>query len=401
MLPNELEKIASSEVQNFLFEQIDKDIPSLQLRHSKMFELPFRLIAEQLKARKKIFTRLPLFWKTKGIIYPSQTSLEQCSSEATGSFKTQIVKSEINKNKITIADLTGGFGVDSFFLSGMCESLTFVEPDLELLSLARHNHKILESPNITYHQKNAEEFLNENSKHFDLIYLDPSRRDVRAKKVFRLVDCQPDIKKILPDLFESTDFVLIKTSPLLDIRQGLTELNHVKKVIVVSVDNECKELLFLLSKGNLNEPLIETYNLDRFGGVKQAFSFTISEEKYCSSDFGEPKTYLYEPNASILKSGAFKLIGQKFGLKKLHVNTHFYSSESIKENFPGRIFKIEQLNFDLKSLSEGQANVLTRNYPLKPEELKKKLKLTDGGEKYVIAFSGMKKKYIVLATRLS
>jgi hypothetical protein len=401
MLSIELEKIAGSEVQNFLFEQFDKDIPSLQFRHSEMFDLPFRLIAEQLNARKKISTKLPLFWATKGIVYPPQTNLEQSSSEATGNFKTLIIKNEIKKSKLMLADLTGGFGVDSFFLNQVSQSVTYVEPNAELLNIAKHNHKILGSLNITYHQKMAEEFLNQNSKHYDLIYLDPSRRDAKAKKVFRLSDCQPDIKKLMHRLFEFTDFVLIKTSPLLDIQKGLIELENVKKIFVVSVDNECKELLFLLQKGNLNEPSIETYNLDRVGGIKQAFSFTLNEEKNSLSDLGEPQTYLYEPNSSILKSGAFKSIGQKFGLKKLHINTHLYSSDLLVENFPGRIFKIEKMDFDRKNLNDNQANIITRNYSLKPEELKKKLKLSDGGQNYVIGFSGIKKKYVVLATRLA
>ena len=174
----------------------------------------------------------------------------------------------------------------------------------------------------------------------------------------------------------------------------------VKKVIVVSVSNECKELLFLLQNGFSGEPIIETYNLDKLGNMKQLFSFAFDEERNTTSDFSEPQTYLYEPNASILKAGAFKMIGGKFGLQKLHVNTHFYTSTLLKENFPGRIFKINQLEFESKTFAEKKANVITRNYPLKAEELKKKLKLSDGGEKYIIGFSSVKKKYVALATRL-
>ncbi len=401
MLSNEFEHLAGHEVQIYLFDQTESDVPGLHLRHSEMFGLPFRLIAEQLKARKKAVSKLPLFYKTKGIIYPPSLNWEQCSSEATANFKVEIISREIGKSKFKVADLTGGFGVDSFFLSKNAESLDYVEPDLNLLDIAQHNHSLLGCTNVHYHQAKAEEFLVHGKTNYDLIYLDPSRRDSNSKKVFRLADCQPDINKLLPKLAEASEFVLLKAAPLLDIQQGLSELINVKKIMVVSVDNECKELLFLLQSGHLKAPVIETYNLDKLGHAKQYFSFTFEEEKNINSNFGDPHTYLYEPNASILKSGAFKLVGEKFGLLKLHRNTHFYTSSSLIKNFPGRVFKIEQIEFNAKNFPEKKANVITRNYPIKAEELKKKLKLTDGREKYVIGFSGERKKYVVLATRLA
>ncbi len=188
----------------------------------------------------------------------------------------------------------------------------------------------------------AEKFIDSCKAHYDLIYLDPSRRDDHKKKVFELAACKPNVLSMLPKLFQLTDFVLIKTSPLLDINQGLKELGHTKKVVVLSVGNECKELLFLLQKNVTKEPVIETYNLDNSGQAVHTFSFTPSEEKDSEADFASPQTYLYEPNASILKSGAFKLIGEKFGLQKIHPNTHFYSSLHFREKFPGRVFKIEE-----------------------------------------------------------
>ncbi len=169
----------------------------------------------------------------------------------------------------------------------------------------------------------------------------------------------------------------------------------------MSVSNECKELLFLLQNRFSGEPIVETSALDKFGEAKQSFTFTFDDEKNIDSDFSEPLTYIYEPNASILKAGSFKLIGKKFGLQKLQVNTHFYTSTILKEDFPGRIFKIDQVEFNLKTFAEKKANVITRNYPLRTDELRKKLRLSDGGEKYVIGFSSSKKKYVVLATRLA
>jgi len=400
MLSKEFEKIAGNEIQTYLFRQGEGDIPSLHLRSSEMFGLPFKLLAGQLSARKKAAVKLPSFYQTKGILYPPSVNLEQSSSEPTGNFKAETIVRLIVKSNATVADLTGGFGVDSLFLSRKAAAVDYVEPDRGLLDIARHNLNLMGCANIEYHQTSAKEFLNSCKGTYDLIYLDPSRRDAHSKKVFRLTDCEPDINELLPQIFRFTEFVLIKTSPLLDIQQGLNELRAIKKVIVVSVRDECKELLFLMHKGFSGEPIIETYNLDKFGQVKQSFSFTSDEEKAAASDFSEPLNYLYEPNASILKAGAFKSIGKKFGLQKLQANTHFYTSSLVKENFPGRVFKIDQLEFDPKNFPERKANVVTRNYPLKAEELKKKLKVSDGGEKYIIGFSSARRKYVVLATRL-
>jgi hypothetical protein len=397
---DEIEKIASNEIQEFIFGHEDADEKKLPLQRSEILGLSSSLVAQQIAIRRKAETKLPLFHKTKGIVYPASLNWEQCSSEATGNFKAEVISREIGNGHLKAADLTGGLGVDSFFISKKAASLDYVEPDINLLPIAQHNHSQLGSTHIQYYQTNAEEFLYQSKAKYNLIYLDPSRRDLHSKKVFRLADCEPNIHNLLPEIFKLTEFVLIKTSPLLDLQQGLKELPQVKKVIVVSVSNECKELLFLMESEYSGQPIIESYNLDKVGNVKQSFSFTYDEERNIDSDFSEPQSYLYEPNASILKAGAFKMIGAKFELQKLHVNTHFYTSNLFKENFPGRVFKIDQLEFEAKNFAEKKANVITRNYPLNAEELKKKLKLSDGGAKYILGFTSREKKYVVLATRL-
>jgi len=400
MSQDEIKRIASNEVQEYIFTHQNADEKKLLLQRSEILGLSSSSIAQQIAIRRKAEMKLPLFYKTKGIVYPPSLNWEQSSSEATGNFKSEILSREIGNGSLKVVDLTGGFGIDSFFISKKAEFVDYVEPNINLLHIAQHNHFLLGAINIQYHLSKAEEFLVQCKTKYDLIYLDPSRRDSNAKKVFRLVDCEPNINNLLPRIFGFSKFVLIKTSPLLDIQQGLSESSSVKKVIVVSVNNECKELLFLIQNGFSGEPIIETYNLDKLGSVKHTFSFTFNEERNTNSDFGEPNTYLYEPNTSILKAGAYKKIGKNFGLLKLHVSTHFYTSHLLKENFPGRIFKIDQLEFDTKSFAEKKANVVTRNYPLKAEELRKKLGLSDGGEKYILGFSSRKKKYIVLTTRL-
>lgn len=396
-MPEEIERLASDEVQEYIFIHADEDEKKLLLKHKFILDLLSVLIAQQIAARKKAETKLPLFYKTKGIVYPPSLNLEQSSSEATAKFKSEIIRKEIGK-KLGGADLTGGFGIDSFFLSQAVEQFDYVEKDVELWNVARHNHLLLKTK-ISHHNKSAERFLAESTAHYDFIFIDPSRRDSKARKVFSLSDCTPDVTLLLPILLERADFILLKASPLLDIKQGLRELAGIKKVIVLSVANECKEVLFLIQKDFVGEPLVETYNLDVEGKIKHSFHFYSSDEGKVFSKFNGPLKFLYEPNASILKSGAFKTVGEKFGLTKIHPNTHLYTSNDFLKEFPGRIFEVEQLSFAAKSLPEKKANVITRNYPLSPEELKKKLKLNDGGEKFVIAFSGLKKKYIVLARR--
>lgn len=399
MSPEEIEKIASDEVQDFIFAHAQEDEKKLLLKNKFILGLPAPLIAQQIAARRKAETKLPQFYKTRGIVYPPSLNLEQSSSEATAKFKAEIIQEKIGKNA-KLADLTGGLGIDSFYLSHTSESLDYVEPNAELLNLVRHNHSLL-TTKIRHHHNSAESFLASSNQKFDLVFIDPSRRDSKARKVFSLTDCSPDITQLLPELLTKTDFVLLKASPLLDIKQGLKELSHVEKVIVVSVNNECKELLFQITRDFIGETLIETYNLDFEGKVAQSFNFNFSEEDHASSIFNSPQKYLYEPNTSILKSGAFKSIGEKFKLDKIQVNTHFYTSNELEKDFPGRVFEIEQLSFDPKSLIDNKANIVCRNYPLTPEELKKKLKLKDGGEKFVIAFSGQHKKYIILGKRIN
>ncbi len=400
MLPHELTKLATAEVQDFIFAHAGDDENKMVLRQREILGVPTALIAQQIAARRKAESKLSLFYKTSGVVYPPSVNVEQSSSEATARFKAEIISKELGQKKLIAADLTAGFGVDSFFLSKICARVDSVEPNPALNSITQHNFSLLKLKNVQCHPLDAELFLDQNQSLYDFIYLDPSRRDSHSKKVFRLADCQPNVQTLLPKLFERTNLVLLKASPLLDLQQGQSELGNVKKVIVVSVGNECKELLFIIQKEFVGEPKIETYNLDSLGNTKQDFDFYLSDEKKSVSDFGTPQTYLYEPNASILKSGAFKLIGKKFGLQKLHPGTHLYTSSSLSKKFPGRVFKIDAIEFAAKDFPNRKANVLTRNFPMKPEELKKKLKLTDGGEKYVIAFSGKKKKYIVAATRL-
>jgi hypothetical protein len=385
------------QVQEFIFNHEKDDEKALVLKHKTILGLPASAIAEQIGARKKAKLKLPLYYNTAGIIYPPGLNLEQSSSEKTAQFKSEILSSLPKHN--SIVDLTGGFGIDTFFFSQIFQNVFHVEPNETLQKIAEHNHSVLNAKNIVYHSGTAESFLKTNSDKIDCVFIDPSRR-AEGKKVFRLNDCEPNVSQLLPVIFTKTNYVLIKTSPLLDIQQGIQDLQGVKKIWVVAVENECKELLFLCHNGFSEEPEIIAVNLQE---IPERFSFLNSEEKNTEPEFSAPLLYIYEPNAAILKAGAFKLISKNFNVFKLHPSTHLYTSNTLIETFSGRIFKNLQ-SVNSKSLKEtfpeGKANVITRNYPLRPEELKKKLKLKDGGDRYVIAFSGQKEKYTIAASRI-
>jgi 16S rRNA G966 N2-methylase RsmD len=404
MLTGFLSQIAQADIQNFLIEHEHDDEKVLVLKQKEIGGVPSSIIASQLSVRRKAKSKLPTWYKTKGIIYPPTTNLEQSSSEATAIYKTAILNSCVSTKRVA-ADLTGGFGVDSFFLSTLFDSIYYVEPNAELFGITKHNHQQLGASNIIHHNLSAEEFIEQTELAFDLVYIDPSRRDDRARKVYKLADCFPDITTLQQTLSKKSKFVLIKASPLLDIQQGLREISHVKRVFVVSVGNECKELLFLAERNYEGEPQIDAIDLWDDGRVRSSFSFTFPDERVAQATLGEPEMYLYEPTASILKSGAFKGVAEKFGLTKLDVNTHLYTSSVMVPDFPGKMFLIESLHPDAKQLKallpESHANVVSRNYPLTPEEIKKRFRLRDGGQKFLIGFSSSKKKYLALCSRIT
>ena len=401
MQSSELLLISTPEAQEYLSANESIDEKKLLLAKKEILGISSSEMANQIIGRRKAKLKFPSWYQTTSIVYPPSGNLEQSSSEATAKFKAALIQSELIDFNLLV-DLTGGFGVDTFFLGKLFLEVIHIEPNENLSSITAHNHRLL-GASILHVRQTAEEYLKANTKRADLFFIDPSRRS-ESKKVFKLADCQPNIAALQEVLFSFSNFILTKASPLLDIQQALRELKHVTKVVVVSVENECKELLFLQKFGFEGEPIIDTVNLSNEGSVVERFLFTASEEKAATVVFSSPLDYLYEPNASILKSGAFKLVAEKFGLRKLQANTHLYSSPNLFTDFPGRVFKIEALNPTLQLLKEllpeGKANVATRNYPLSAQELKKKLKLKDGGEKYVIGFSDQKKKTIVLASRI-
>lgn len=403
-----LNNILSPEVQKFIRDHENDDEKLIVLKQKNISGIPSHIIADQIAGRKKAKEKLPLYYTTPRIIYPPSVNLEQSSSEQTASLKSTLLSRVLNlplrpNHQLGQGvDLTGGLGIDTFFLSKLFSQVSYVEPDLHLLEIARHNHQQLGATNILYQNTTAEKYLESLDQPVDMIFIDPSRR-TKNKKVFSLKESDPDIISLQSAIFGKTRVLLIKASPMLDIKQAIKELIYVKTTFVVAVENEVRELLFLCEKNFDGEPQIEAINLT--SGDVESLTFNFSEENDLTVQFCDPLLYLYEPNASIMKGGAFKSITKHFQLNKIQSSTHLYSAEKYFKNFPGRIFKIEAfVKPDIKQLKQYlpdlKANIITRNYPLSVDELKKKTKLRDGGEKYLIGFSGIKEKFLVIANRV-
>lgn len=382
----------NKEAIEFINENKHRNVNDIALLLSKKNNLDANFIINQINGWQKAKSKLPTFYNTPEIIFPSVKSMEQCSSEKTALLKTQIINGE------SLVDLTGGFGVDTYFFSKYFKSVHYIEPNNNLLEIAQHNFNLL-GAEITLHNTTSETFLKSNKIHFDVAYIDPDRRD-ESKRIFNLNDCFPNVNEILPLIFKNADKLLIKTSPFLDIKHTLTALKTVSKCIIVAVKNDCKEVLYLVEKEKNKPTEIITYNLDT---NNELFEFTYEDEQQANSNFSYPKKYLYEPNAAIMKAGAFKTIGSHLGLDKLAQHTHLYTSDELIIDFPGRVFEINKVidyqKKAIKQLGITKANVSVRNFPDSVAVIKKKLNLKDGGYCYLFASTNKENKPILMLTQ--
>ncbi|MCP9761532.1 THUMP-like domain-containing protein [Lacihabitans soyangensis] len=348
-----------------------------------------KLVVNQAIFNQTLAQKIPE-WQDKNLLAPAKISLEQCSSQITAEYKSQKVNGRLG------IDLTGGLGVDSYFFAKKFQSFVHNEINQELSKIVEYNYQQLNIKNVKHSNSKAEE-LNF-SEHVDFFYLDPARRDAANRKMVSLKDCQPNLIEIKDKLLQNAKMVMVKYSPMLDIKDTIALLQHVKEVIILSEKNEVKELVFTLTNELCEDPTISCVNL---GSSQSEFSFKYTHENIIHLQFKEPRAYLYEPNASIMKAGGFKSIAANFEIDKIAANSHLYSSETLKNDFPGRIFKIENvINFDKKLLNKvietKKANVSTRNFPFSPDEIKKQLGLKDGGDKYLFFTENHNKKKIVL-----
>jgi hypothetical protein len=373
----DVKALQAKEIRAFIMALENEDPVKLALKLSKEKHPLAREIIAQVKGRQKAAKKIPSMLK-EGIIFPESVSLEQCSSDLTAEFKTELISGE------TVIDLSAGFGIDAAHFSKKFDKVILVEPAKELSEIVEINFKSLGISNGEFYNSTAEEFLNTKKLQPDWVYIDPSRRTENNQKLHKLSDCSPNLPELLPKIFTLASNVLLKTSPLLDIHAAFAELECVKKVIVLAVKNECKEVLYVLEKDYQGGVSVDAVNLEGSTKEKQSFSFTFEEELQTVSEFSVPEKYLYEPNAAVLKSGAFKLSGARFNLKKLHQHSHLFTSHQLITDFPGKVFEIiGTVKPDKKSISkllpEMKANAAIRNFKSTTAEMIKKTGLREGG----------------------
>ena len=367
-----------------------QDLALQRNKYKHLTDAEWRWFLQQVEGRERTADKLPSFAAIEDWWYPVRLSCEQCSSELTARYKAEIIRPSFEGgNGVRLLDLTAGYGVDTYFLSKQFEHTDYIEQNAELCRIAEHNFSLQKSA-ISIHNCSAEEFL-QTAGQYDLIFVDPARRDSHGGKVFHLENCTPNVIELLPELLKHSQRLLFKLSPMLDISQAIKELSAVNwDIYVVAIKNEVKEVL-LLSGGNGTITAIDlscpeqafTFTID-LSCPEQAFTFTREEEKNAAVSYQLSSiNYLYEPNAAILKAGAYKLVAQRFKLHKLDPNTHLYASDQYVAHFPGRVWKTSPLPSQKERVIQ-QANVLVRNYPLTAEQLKKKMRLKDGGTEYII-----------------
>ena len=369
--------ILQAEVQQFIVDNLKSDITKLILKGSPFDEVSAQELANQIVAKQKSEQKLPTWFSTENIYYPPKISIEQTSSEVTAAYKAKLVSGA------SIIDITGGFGVDCYYFSKQFKQVTHCEISAELSTIVEHNYQQLNIKNIEIFSGDGIDFLKNTKQIYDCIYIDPSRRNEVKGKVFLLNDCLPNVPENIDFLFTKTNQILIKNSPILDISSAISELKFVKEIHVIAVKNEVKEVLFILEKNYEKDVQIKTTNL--LNEDSQKFEFNLQDE--ATSNYHQPLSYLYEPNAAILKSGGFHQISKQLNLFKIHQHSHLYTLDKLI-NFPGRCFKIiKVLNYDKKKiktlLSENKANITIRNFPKTVAQIRKETNLKDGGNNYL------------------
>jgi len=379
----------------YVAEHLHDDPATLALQARRHPHLPVPELIRQIQARQKARAKIPAWAENPDLVFPPALSVEQASSARTAAFKASLVQGQ------RLADLTGGFGVDVAHFAAAVAEVHYVERNAALAEVVRYNLNQLNIRNVQCHTGDAVQFLRSTPDTFDWLYLDPARRDTAAKKIFRLQDCEPDVLRLLPLLLHKSRSVLLKTSPMLDIELAIQELRQVRRLWVVAVDNECKEVLYELGPEPAVDPERYTINLLR-SGQQQEFRLNRAREGRAVARYAEPQQYLYEPNVAVLKAGAFKSIGTAFELLKLHQHSHLYTSDTLRPDFPGRTFRIRAVEkYDGAALRahlgpEVRAHVTTRNFPDSVAEFRYRTGIREGGELYIFATTNLEGKLMAL-----
>lgn len=393
--------------EQFIRNNLTADVRTLALgSHPDGVDMQYALT--QISGWQTARLKVPLWAATEGIVYPRHLSLEQCTSQYIAQYKASFIESLIGKD-FRMADITGGMGVDCFFISHSASHTCYNEMSAELCDCARANFKALGRPEIEISCCTAEDFISR-LKHdsLDLIYLDPARRGDAGRKLVSISDCQPDAVALQDDLLSIAPNVMVKLSPMLDISRALSELKHVSHVLIIGLEGECKEITLLLQRGFNSEPTLTAVDIKPDGTPEGAVSSVKSTDAALPLPIADlaclqPGTYISEPSAPYMKCALFRTIAAQTGTALLHPDTHLFWGKEKPESFPGRTFQIEGIiPFDKRSLSaltKTQANLSVRNFPESAPQLQRRLKLRDGGSRYLIATTLSNNKRILLDLR--
>jgi 16S rRNA G966 N2-methylase RsmD len=403
----------------FIRKHANDDVRKLALQGSKEADTDLPMALQQIAGRQTARKKLPTWSAVEGIVYPPHLNMEQCSSEQTARYKQQLVERLLTGeqkgtftdqsdegHKGTIIDLTGGFGVDFYFMSQGFKERIYVEQNAELCDLVKHNFALLNHP-CAIHCLDTATFLSTLEGQADVIYLDPARRNEHGGRTYGIEDCSPNVLELLPVLLKSAHFIVIKLSPMLDWRKAVNDLKYVAEVHIVSVGNECKELLLVLNHEQTERPLITCVNDEStFRVVPSTDTNLVLTSHEVQEGTSSAMNYLYEPNASIMKAGCFAEVEQQYAaVRQLSANSHLFTSAVEIDDFPGRRFQILSISSMNKQELKGalqtieRANIAVRNFPLTVEQLRKKLKLKDGGDIYIFATTTSKSDHKLFICR--
>ena len=373
----------NDKTRNFIEQNLDADIRQLALKGCRDKDVDIDVAIRQIAGRQTARRKLPSWAALDGILYPPHLNMEQCSSEQTARYKARICSSHPSPK--TLVDLTGGFGVDFAFMSEAFDEATYVERNSELFAISSANMKIL-APKAKCLNEDGLEVLHR-LDHVSMIFMDPARRDHHGARTYGISDCTPNVLEIKDELLQKADVVMLKLSPMLDWHKAISDLGeqYIKEVHIVSVQNECKELLIVMQQQPAEPPTVYCVNDD------SVFSYHPSSISSNHISHHSSLIYLYEPNASIMKAGCFAEIEQAFEVSQLAPNSHLFASDQAIADFPGRKFRVtavtsmnkQELKQALKDIR--QANIAVRNFPMSVADLRKRLKLSEGGNDYIFA----------------
>ena len=373
----------------FVREHCDSDVRALALRARRNDDVDLPWALGQIQGWQMARHKLPSWAATDGVIYPPHLSMEQCSSEPTARYKCDIVERLPQQCRGLLMDLTGGFGVDFAFMARCFSRAVYVERQDLLCDIAQHNFGVLRLDHVSILHADAVGALRDLASNPDttLFYLDPARRDNNKARTYAIVDCSPNVLELLDSLFKAGRYVLVKLSPMLDWHKAVNDLgSRVAEVHIVSVGNECKELLLLMSTDHEGEPTIYCVNDDQtliYKPSQDSVSPTLTTDVHAA--------FLYEPNASIMKAGCFGVLTQHYPVTALALDSHLFVSNEEVKDFPGRRFTVASVSKmnkkDLSTVLKGitRANIAVRNFPMSAQELRKRLRLADGGDCYIFA----------------